>query len=459
MPSLIQTVKNKLQSQGGFLKSVSVLAGGTAFAQALGILVLPIITRIYNPSEFSIFAVYVSIVSIIAIISCLRFEIAIPIPDVKNEAIGLLCLAVISNFCITTICILLVSFFDTQILEVLKQPKLENFLWLIPLGVFLSGIYNALQYWASRQKQFGLIAKTRVSQSITSSVVQMGLGYFAKLGVSGLIIGQLFNFIMGIFKLSYFFWKENKNALLRVLQNDLFKIFKKYDRFPKYSTLDALANTAATQLPIIIIGSLAIGPEAGYLMLAIRVMAMPMGLIGSAISQVYLSHAADAYNEKKLRDLSVSTLDSLYKSGVGILIFIGIASPFIFNFIFGKEWQRAGELITWMTPWFIFQFITSPISMVMHVKNKQRLLLVVTSLGFLFRIGSIFVGVYLTSPYILEIYALSGGIFYFFCYVIFCTVAEVKLVDHLQVIKTSLPIISLFTALGVLMALIMRSIL
>ncbi|MFH4122330.1 translocase, partial [Acinetobacter baumannii] len=67
----------RLNAQGGFLKAVSVLVGGTAFAQGLAIIALPFITRLYSPSDFSIFAVYASILGILTVASCLRFEIAI----------------------------------------------------------------------------------------------------------------------------------------------------------------------------------------------------------------------------------------------------------------------------------------------------------------------------------------------------------------------------------------------
>lgn len=80
MNRLRKKISTRLNSQGGFLKTVSILAGGTAFSQLLAILVLPILTRLYTPNDFSVLAVYLAILGILTSINCLRIEIAIPLP-------------------------------------------------------------------------------------------------------------------------------------------------------------------------------------------------------------------------------------------------------------------------------------------------------------------------------------------------------------------------------------------
>lgn len=37
-----------------FFKNVGVLAGGTAIAQAITIIILPILTRLYTPNDFEV---------------------------------------------------------------------------------------------------------------------------------------------------------------------------------------------------------------------------------------------------------------------------------------------------------------------------------------------------------------------------------------------------------------------
>lgn len=409
--SFLEKINSRLDARGGFLKSISILVGGTAFAQALGVLVLPIITRIYSPAEFAIFAVYSSIVSMIAVTSCLRFQIAIPLPKKDEDALCLFLFGLLSNIVFTSLIIIVIFLFEDQLLKIIKQSELSPYIWFIPIGVFLSGLYGLLQYWTTRKKQFSIIAKTRMTQSITSSLVQISGGYFGY-GVAGLILGQVINFSAGIIKLCISFWKESKYLFKYVNLNCIKKNWKQYDKFPKYSTFEAFINSGANQLPIIIIAAVSIGPEAGYLMLAMKVMAIPISLIGSAIAQVYLAHAPEYYYKGELIDYTIQTIKQISKIAIIPLVFIGCIAPFVFPIAFGSEWAKAGYMLIFMIPWFTMQIISSPVSMSLHVVGKQKAALVLQIIGFSIRVGGLILICMFYPKIAFEYYAFSSFIFY-----------------------------------------------
>ena len=93
----LKALVNRLLPRASFARSVGVLAGGTAVAQGIGVLALPLITRLYTPEDFSVLAVFSSIVAIVSVAACLRLEIAIPLPETDEDAANLLALALI--FC------------------------------------------------------------------------------------------------------------------------------------------------------------------------------------------------------------------------------------------------------------------------------------------------------------------------------------------------------------------------
>lgn len=411
MKNLLGKINNKLDAQGGFLKSVSVLAGGTAFAQALGVLVLPLITRLYSPEEFALFAVYTSIVGILTVAICLRFEIAIPLPEKDEDALSLFMLSLLSNILLTTLLAVVIFFFQESLFTLIQQPQLKPYQWLIPIGVFLAGLYSSLQYWATRKKQFNTIAQTRMTQAVSSSAVQIGAGYLS-FGVIGLLFGQIINFSAGIVRLFISFSKETKHLINQISITKLKENWKKYDKFPKYSTFESLANIMAIQLPVIIIAAVAVGPEAGYLMLAMKVIAMPMGLVGGAIGQVYLAHAPEYYNKGELKQYTVRTIQQIAKITVVPLIIIGAIAPYIFPIVFGTGWAKAGYMLLWMVPWFIMQILSSPVSMALHVTGNQRTALVLQVVGLGIRVGGLLVVSIYYSNLAFEYYAISGLVFY-----------------------------------------------
>lgn len=427
-------------TSNSLIHSVSVLVGGTALSQAITLLALPFITRLYTPDDFSLLAVYAAMLIILSVAACLRFDIAIPMPETDEGAINLLAVAMLSSIIISILVAIPFLIMPEVISSLLNQPDLATYLWLVPLGVFFGSSYSALQYWATRKKEFSVIAKTRIGQSLGGAGTQLTFGWFGMTPI-GLILGQMISHGAGIFSLGYLVVVEHRKLLKYISWQLMWEQICRYDRFPKYSTLDALANSSGIQLPIILIAALAVGPEAGFIMLAMRVMQAPMGLIGSAVSQVYLSHAPDERRNGNLPGFTSKILSGLMKTGVGPLVFMGFLAPVVFPLIFGDEWKRAGELVSWMTPWFIMQFMVSPISMVMHICDRQRLMLLITVGGLCLRLGSI-VGAHSYFPhYVSEAFALSSAAFYIVCFFIFSRTAGLAINEYRKIIRPSLVIL------------------
>lgn len=284
--------------QSGFIRSVSVLVGGTAIAQVISILILPILTRLYTPEDFSVLAVYAALLGVLSAVACLRFEIAIPLPENEGEAINLLVIAVGAALLFSATIGLIIFFFSNEISGLLNQPNVADILWLLPIGICATALYSAFQFWATRKKNFTRIARTRMEQAIGGSATQIAMGWFG-LGPFGLVLGQVVNAATGLVGLAREFFKNKNNILDSVSWSEVKKNFKRYERFPKISTIESFANISAIQVPVLIIAAMAIGPEAGYLALAMRIMQAPLGLIGSAIAQVYLSQAPVCLHEPR----------------------------------------------------------------------------------------------------------------------------------------------------------------
>lgn len=123
-----------------FLRSVTVLAGGTAAAQLLMVLLLPVLTRLYSPQDFNTLSVYLGLLSIFSVVATLRFELAISLPEEDGEAAHLLALGLGFSFLTALLVgfgLLLGSDFFTAWLGL---PKLAACFWVLPIGVF----YRAL---------------------------------------------------------------------------------------------------------------------------------------------------------------------------------------------------------------------------------------------------------------------------------------------------------------------------
>lgn len=407
-------------------KAAGLLVGGTALGQAIVLLALPFLTRIYSPEDFNTLAIYVAIVGIFSGAICLRFDIAISLPEAPGDAwrlmtLGITCAAVFSSIIAGGLALFFWCF------DIKVGIDAYAFSLIVGLGLFSMGAFNSLQMWYVREKSFFSISIIKFLQSIVIVSVQIGAGIWLAT-VAGLLWGQLANGVVGA--LAFFFLLKKSSFHLGLLSiRDVKRFFHVYGRFPKYSVFESLANEAASQLPVLLIAFLLGGAEAGFLMLAMRVLQAPIALLGNAIAQVYLSQAPLSERKGELALLSKSMLSKLAKVGVGPLLFAGIVAPSVFPMIFGSEWGRAGELISWMTPWFIFQLLVSPISMSLHVKGRQDTALYLQAASLLIRVSTVLFSYFFFKEFMVEAYALSGFASYLLYFFVVFRVLGVPLRD------------------------------
>jgi O-antigen/teichoic acid export membrane protein len=396
---------------GSMLRNITILTGGTVFAQGLTVAALPVLTRLYSPSDFSLLAVYAAIVGILSVVACLRYNIAIPLPEDDMDGIALLAAALLATCTVSFLCALPVVLAPAATAYLIGQPELEPYLWMVPLGVFIASVYDSLQYWASRRKRFALVSWTRMTRAVGGIGAQLVLGAINP-SPFNLIFGHMVYGGLGVVGLLRNLGREDNKLFLGLRPENILLQARTYHRFPLFSVPEGLFNTAGAQLPLVIVAAMLVGPEAGFLFLAMRAIGLPMSLVGSSAGQVFLAEAPEKLREKTLSTFTHRTMWSLFRTGAPSMLAIGLMSPLIFPLVFGPEWTRAGWLVLWMTPWFILQFVSSPVSMVMHILGRQDMAMSLQAFGLACRVGSVFAAIVYAPDYVSEIFATSGAVFY-----------------------------------------------
>src|SRR5690242_14208184 len=84
LPSPIRRV-----TKPGFGWNVLVMLMGTIAGQAISFLLSPILTRLYNPTEFGYLSVYSAVLGILVVVASLGLELAIPISLTEFECANL----------------------------------------------------------------------------------------------------------------------------------------------------------------------------------------------------------------------------------------------------------------------------------------------------------------------------------------------------------------------------------
>lgn len=351
-----------------FARSVSVLAGGTAAGQFIVIAASPALTRLYSPEDFGLLAVFAALLSILGVIASLRYQLAIPLPESDEEAAHVVVLGLIIVAAMSLLATVLVVFFAQPIADLLNAPALSSYLWLLPLGLLLSGIYQVFSYWAIRVKAFTPIARTKLTQALADVTIKLGA---YTLGPLALLLGQITGQAVGTTTLGALTVRSRWSVFKAIRWHDIRGAASRYVRFPIYDTWSGLFNTAGQQLPLILLAILFSPAIAGIYMIAHRVLDMPTRLIGSAIGSVFFSSAANARHDATLAPLVTNLHAKLAHIAMPPTLILILAGPDLFEFIFGSPWRQAGNFAQWMAVWIYFQFITSPLSVLFFVLEKQ----------------------------------------------------------------------------------------
>ena len=351
-----------------FARSVSVLAGGTAGGQAILVLAAPVLTRLYTPEDFGVFAIFAAMLAILGVLASLRYQLAIPLPGLDEDADQVLVLSLLVVVVMAVVAAVAVLLFREHASVALGIPSLASYLWLLPIGLLFVGSHQVGVYWAVRVKSFPVLAKVSITQSLATVGVQLA-GF--SLGPLALILGQVFGQALGSASLLIRAIGSRMHLLARVTLTDILKAAKRYRRLPLYSTWAGLFNAASHQLPAVFFAVLFSPSAAGLYLVAHRVLAMPLNMVGGAIAHVFFSKASEAHRNDALAPLVADVHDKLAHIGMPVALILVFAGPSLFSWVFGESWREAGQFAQWMAPWLYLMFVSSPLSTLFFVTETH----------------------------------------------------------------------------------------
>ena len=366
---------SKLKPKSEFSRNVLTLMTGTTIAQAIPIAISPILTRIYSPEDFGLFALFIAIASIFGSIANGRYELAIMLPKKDEDAINIFALGFIITLVISLTLLILVILFHDYFVALLNNKEIGIWLYFVPIAVFFTGLFNILNYFNNRKKYYKDIANATIIKSIILAIVQLSIG-FIKGGVVGLISGQILSQIFANMRL---FKNITKDKLLisKISKVKMISLAKKYQNFPKYSMPGSLASILSTQLTNILISAFYSVATLGFYSLVQRLLGMPSSLVGASMGQVFFQQATQEKHETgKAINSFKSTIKKLIIIGLpsfGILFFI---VEDLFTLVFGEEWRVSGSYAQILIPLFFIRFISSPLSMIYDIFNKLKIELI-----------------------------------------------------------------------------------
>jgi len=401
--------------RSAYIRDVLTLMTGTAIAQVIPLILAPIISRVYTSSDMAIFATYMSIISILGSVITFKYELAIILPEKDEDSFGLTVLSIFIALIISLLVLFGLLIFGGDFLKIINNKDVEFGKWIffIPLSIFTIGLFSSLNFWLTRKTKYKILSISRISQSSIMLGSQLGLGltvfkYF------GLIIGEIGGRLFAAVILAYKTFKDDYKLIKSIKLKTIFKQLKRYKNFPKYSLPADIVNVTTNQIPIFVFGRFFTSQILGNYFFMDRILSAPISLISRAILDVFKQRASSDYiNEGNCRGVFVKTFKTLAFASIIPTIVIFIFSPMLFKFIFGSEWELAGEFARIMALLFFFRFTSSPLSYMFYIAEKQHYDMIWQVVLFFTTLASFFIGIYFNNIKVcLWCYAISYSIMY-----------------------------------------------
>jgi O-antigen/teichoic acid export membrane protein len=362
-------------------RNTSILVSGTIIAQLIPVLLQVVLRRLYQPEVFGAYSVFFSLMGVSVFFFTFRYEMAIINPEKDEEAQNLLSVIFIISIVSAVIWELLYVIFHNEIVSLLKFPeKYSWWLYFLPLVLLFYAWYLGIQYWLVRKKNFKGISVNKISRRSVEGILQVAFGLIGKsYGMFlGLLGGIMTNFFVGV-KQSV----KSGFSITNISVDKMKRAAKNYKEYPLFNTIPAFLNTAGMMLPVFIINKYYGTSITGYFDLTRQVLAVPVGLLSVALSQVYMQRFAEKFNKSV----------SIKKDIISLWVFLAIISlvsfviifwggEWLFGFVFGKQWSLSGQYAEILIYKYVLVFMVSPVSSVLISIKKVKVISLWQSLYF-----------------------------------------------------------------------------
>lgn len=406
---------DRTRAKSSFLGDVSKLVGGTAFAQVLSVLAGPILTRLFAPDAFGTAAVFFSITEMITVVACLRYELAIMLPEHDKDAANVLAVGLAATLAIAGLTGVLILIADEEILQLVNAPELGPYLWLVPLTVLISGFFLALGYWNSRVTRFWRLSASRVSQSVASNGLQLAVGVIGPAEAGGLIGARILGTAVGTAVLGGRIWRSGRSLFGGDLSpRRMYEMARRFKKFPLIEMWGAVLNSAAVYLPVLLLSAFFTKSIVGYFDLSNRLLNLPMHLVGLAVAQVFFQRVSTVRSESdELAGVVKGVYRTLVSIGLFPIILLTLMGQDLTVVFFGQEWAEAGAYVQILSPWLFFRLLFVPMSTLFAALERLEAALIVHALLFLSRVLPLVVGGLMgDARSALALYSVAGVLAY-----------------------------------------------
>ena len=373
-----------------FLKGALILSLAPIVTQLFSFVILPFITRMYDPEDFGVYSSIVSVAGVLSVMQGLGYHQAIVLP--KSDSIA----KIIYNTCLIITILLSVLYLlvfllipDFFIVRYIPQAILD-FKYSILMLILLHGLYSCLSMMNIRRGNYKIIAISRVLRVVVTKFTIISLGLFMFVSHSNLIYADVFASVAVSLVLLYgtknIYFKQKAN--IKLIQ----KVLYKYRQFPVYNLPADVVFRLKQAVVVVLLLKFFGGEVVGYYAMALLILSIPSTIIGSAIGEVLYKESAEYNGNDELKKILLETLTLMLSVSLIIFLSLALSSYRVIPLLLGDNWSGASSVISILVIICFGDFVIGPFLNILKVRNRQKVILIYQSVVLLCSILSIWIG-------------------------------------------------------------------
>jgi len=381
-----------------FAKHVMVVSGSVFIGQAISVLVGPINSRLYKPTDYGTLSLFGALSSVIGVVVTLQYEMSFGTIEDDSEAFHLLvfCLGLTGLWTLVFVILSLVAGAPFAHWVSKDDPLFLRYILYLPYSILAYCLFCVFNRWAMRKRAFPKASMTQIMTNVIASSCTVGLGLFHA-GLPGLIVGSVAASLYQMLTLSTLAIPDFRQQSRAFSMDKLWAAAKRHYRYPLYTTWSVLLNSLSNYIPVLLL-TMGFGNACtGQFAMSQRLLFLPTMLISGAITPVFYSRAKQAQMEGKLTSLTLRLINSISGVNAFFPVFLALFGEWLFVFVFGNQWRRAGQFSAALAPWVFFSFLVYPLEALPLILERQRTLFLFQIAQFVLRVASLMLGIYFKS--------------------------------------------------------------
>lgn len=338
------------------LISFTWLASGPFFIFVSQVVLTPVLTRIYTPSDYGTFAIFNAISQIILPAITASLFIAIPLAKNNTKYVRLVYNIFVYMLLSTLLFTCLLVVFKSQIINLFGIAEVDTILiLLIPLFCLLISLFLVCYYIYVRADNFKLAGRSELIRGLSTKAFALIFGFIPSVQAVGLILSEFFAYIIALTFQLVSLKKVNKFVVhfLLYLYNKFFLRLRIYLRhtnefmeYPKFVLPSQWVNVLISQAPILFFGFVYSVSQIGAFGLAGSLLVIPIRLLSQSFQPIFLKRLIN----ENVPENNVRYVNSVFKlylfSGIGLCLIVLVSSQLFFVKIFGEEWWLSVKVIS-----------------------------------------------------------------------------------------------------------------